>query len=84
MPDRAVTTLAEYMYWLRQQGGHCKNGISTDEIVGMTPVIKLVAPSGRYVIHSGDNQLETLSPLTVEYFDRRLQLLSPFRSVPRA
>lgn len=72
------------MHWLKGVGGHCKNGIGADEEIGMVPVVKLVAPSGKYVIHGGDEQNESLSLLTIEYFDRRLGLLSPFKSVPRA
>ena len=74
-----MTTLAEYMHWLRGQGGHCKNGIGADENRGMVPVIKLVSPDGNnYVIHGGDNQREILSSHILDYFDRRLGVKSPF------
>jgi hypothetical protein len=73
------------MRWLRDQGGRCQNGIQADESIGMVPVIKLVSPDGsKYVIHPDDNQAEQLSTLMVDYFDRRLGVLSPFRSIPRA
>jgi hypothetical protein len=79
-----LATLADYMHWLESEGGHCQKGIQADDDIGMVPVIKLVAANGRYVIHAGDDQSETLSLMTIEYFDRRLQVISPFRSVPRA
>lgn len=80
-----MATLGDYMRWLRDQGGKCKNGIQADDVIGMVPVIKLVSPDGeKWVIHVGDDQNELLSTLTIDYFDRRLGVLSPFRSVPRA
>ena len=79
-----MTTLADYMHWLESVGGRCQNGIQADDIIGMVPVIKLIAPNGKHVLHDGDDQSEVLSPLTIDYFDRRLQVLSPFRTVPRA
>jgi hypothetical protein len=72
------------MHWLKSEGGHCRSGIQADEVIGMVPVTKLVAANGRHVIHAGADQNEQLSLVTVEYFDRRLQVISPFRSVPRA
>lgn len=78
------TTLGQYMYWLSQIGGRCNNGIKADPSIGMVPVIKLVGPSGRHVIHSGDDQTEILSPSLIDYLDRRLEVVSPFKSVPRA
>lgn len=80
-----MATLGDYMRWLRDEGGRCQNGIQADESIGMVPVIKLVSPDGsKWVIHPGNDQGELLSWMMVEYFDRRLGVLSPFRSVPRA
>ena len=78
-----MTTLGEYMHWLRGTGGSCRTGIGPDPDIGMVPVTKLTAPNGLYVIHPGDNQYEVLSTFTIERYDRRLKVLSPFRSVPR-
>lgn len=75
-----MTTLGQYMMWLKSQGGQCKSGIAADHDRGMVPVTKLVSPTGSHVIHPGNNQGEKLSTLTIEYFDRRLVLYSPFRS----
>lgn len=72
------------MHWLKSIGGHCKSGLGADEDIGMVPVIKLVAPNGKHVIVGGDGQTERLSPLMIDYLDRRLQVISPFKSVPRA
>lgn len=78
-----MATLTEYMHWLKSVGGHCKSGIGADENIGMVPVVKLVGPDGRSVIHGGSNQNEKLSALTIDYFDRRLGVQSPFRSPPK-
>jgi hypothetical protein len=72
------------MYWLRSQGGECRTGIGADSSRGMVPVTKLISPDGLYVIHPGNNQSEVLSRFTIEYFDRRLQMISPFASTLRA
>lgn len=72
------------MSWLRGEGGHCQSGIAADEVRGMVPVTKMISPSGKRVIHPGNDQSEVLSPLIIEYFDRRLGVLSPFKSIPRA
>ena len=79
-----MATLCEYMHWLRGQGGECRSGIGADPDRGMVPVIKLIAPSGRSVVHPGGDQGEILTPSIVDFYDRRLQMLSPFRSIPRA
>lgn len=76
-----MATLGDYMRWLRSEGGECRSGIAADHQVGMVPVTKLVAANGRHVIHPGNDQYEELSPLTVSYFDRRLQIASPFASI---
>jgi len=72
------------MRWLRSIGGQCKTGIQADEVRGMVPVTKLVAPNGRHVIYSGNDQNEELSSYIVERFDSRLQVASPFPSVKRS
>ena len=53
-----------------------------DEVRGMVPVVKLIAPDGRYVLFAGDWN-EELSLSTVDHFDRRLGMISPFRSIDR-
>ena len=79
-----MTTLGEYMHWLKSEGGQCRTGIGVDHDIGMVPVTKLISPEGKWVIHPGNDQSEHLSKFTIEYFDRRLGVLSPFKSVPRA
>lgn len=79
-----MATLGEYMYWLKNDGGECRPGIAADEQIGMVPVTKLVAKNGKYVIHPGNDQSEVLSSFTIEYFDRRLEVISPFHSVKRS
>jgi hypothetical protein len=70
------------MRWLKGEGGYSKSGIAADEVIGMVPVTKLVSPSGKHVIHYGGDQNEELSPLMIDYYDRRLVMASPFRSLP--
>lgn len=77
------TTLGAYMAWIARNGGHCQSGLGVDDAIGMVPVIKIVAASGRHVVHPSANQAEVLSPSIVEYYDRRLCVLSPFRSTER-
>ena len=56
-----------------------------DEAIGMVSVIRLTGPDGvKTAIFGSDEQHEVLSIYTIEYLDRRLGVLSPFRSVPRA
>lgn len=79
-----MVTLGEYMYWLRSIGGQCKSGIGADHTRGMVPVTKLVGPSGKHVIYPGNDQSEVLSKHMIERMDRRLEVASPFPSIPRA
>jgi hypothetical protein len=80
-----MTTLGNYIHWLCSEGGQSRSGIGADEVVGMVPITKLISPDGsKYVIYSSGDQSEILSSHTIEYFDRRLGVVSPFRSVPRA
>jgi hypothetical protein len=80
-----MAALGHYITWLRSQGGQCRSGIGADPEIGMVPVTKLISPDGtRHVIHPSGDQAEELSTYTIEYFDRRLGVLSPFRGVPRA
>lgn len=71
------------MVWIAQTGGHCQNGIGVDDEIGMVPVIKIVAANGRWVIHPSNDQSEILAPSVVENYDRRLQVVSPFKTTPR-
>lgn len=73
-------TLGQYMRWLAENGGRCSTGVGADPEIGMVPVTRLMAANGRSVIHHGNDQYEVLAPSVVAYFDRRLGVLSPFRS----
>lgn len=69
------------MHWLKGQGGKCRSGIGADEKIGMVSVILLEAPNGEnYLVHSNDKQNARLSQETIDYFDRRLGLKSPYGS----
>lgn len=76
-----MATLAQYMQWLKSQGGQCRNGIGADERIGMVPVTLLQAANGKYVIYHGSRQSDTLAPRMIAYFDSRLGVTSPFGSV---
>lgn len=79
-----MTSLGDYLHWLRSIGGDWRQGIAAGD-AGMEPVIKLISPDrSRHVIHSGNDQAEPLSVYLIDYFDRRLQVASPFKSLPRA
>lgn len=79
-----MATLGDYMNWLKTVGGHCQSGIQADNEIGMVPVTKLIGPSGKYVIHPGNNQALVLSVFIIDNFDRRLEVVSPFGSAPQA
>jgi len=79
-----MPTLGAYMRWLESIGGKYRSGMQADQQRGMVPVTKLIGPDGRHVIVPGNDQSEVLSTYYVEYLDRRLGVLSPFRSVPRS
>lgn len=79
-----MTTLGDYAHWLRSIGGQCRTGIRADHVVGMVPVTKLISPTGAFVVWNGNDQFEELPLYTIEYFDRRLCILSPFTSVKRS
>jgi hypothetical protein len=72
------------MYWLRSIGGECRSGIGADPAIGMVPITKLIAPNGRHLIYPGSDQSEVLATHTIERMDNRLQVASPFPSVPRS
>lgn len=74
------TTLGQYMHWLAENGGRCSTGIGSDPEIGMVAVTELTAANGRSVIHYGADQYEILAPSLIAYFDRRLGIMSPFRS----
>jgi hypothetical protein len=67
------------MRWLQSIGGECKTGIAIDDAIGVVPKIKLIAPSGKSVVVLNMDQNEAVSPLLIANWDRRLELLSPFR-----
>lgn len=81
--EPTVATLGEYMAWLRKIDGNCKSGIGADPVIGMVPITKLIAPNGKHVIFPSADQSEELSTYMIEQLDRRLGVLSPFRSVQR-
>ena len=74
-----MPTLGQYMRWLQSIGGDCKSGIALDDAIGMVPKIKLIAPNGKSVVVVNMVQSDPLSPLLIENWDRRLELLSPFK-----
>ncbi len=78
------TTVGDYMAWIKSTGGRCRTGVGQDDAIGMVPVTKIIAVSGRHVIFPGADPDEVLSPSTIENFDRRLMVISPFRGIQRS
>ena len=73
-------TLGEYLDWA-YRFAECT--VQTGFINGR-PCKKIVAPSGRWVTIVDKHERERLAPTTVDYFDRRLGIKSPFASLPSA
>ena len=73
-----MPTLGKYMAWLRHIGGETKSGICIDNKIGMVPVIKMVTPDGKSVLVVNTPETTVLSDSTVKYYDRRLNVCSPF------
>lgn len=74
-------TLEDYLRWLESVGGSFSVGNQADPDIGMVPAIRMTSPGGRRVIYTG-SQEELLTASLIAYFDRRLDLLSPFVSGP--
>jgi hypothetical protein len=74
-------TLARYIEWARENHCDCQSGYGTDEDGRTQPLIRIVAPSKKWVILTGVRQTDYLVPSIVGYLDRRLGLVSPFFSV---
>lgn len=79
-----MATLGQYIAWLKSTGGTSKTGMGADPDIGMVPVTKLIAESGRHVIYPGADGEEELSPYMVDYLDRRLGVMSPFKGSTRS
>ena len=74
-------TLAAYIDWIRSQGGSASSGMSN--VRGrMHSLTKIIAANGNHVIVIGTRQDERLVPTMVGYLDRRLDVKSPWVSLP--
>ncbi len=75
-------TLAHYLHWIRDNGGHAECGYKNDRRGRVHALVKVVAANGNAVIVSGIPQSEHLPPTYVAYLDRRLGVTSPWFTVP--
>lgn len=69
------TSLGAYLAWARAAGCECQTGYSN--ITGLV-FWKITAPSGAHVYIVDVQQNERLTSSTLNYYDRRLGLTSPF------
>lgn len=76
-----MTSLGDYISWLKDQKGTFHESSGPDPEIGRAPVIKLISPDGQNsVLHYWSDRTELLTPSLIDHFDRRLQVKSPFRS----
>lgn len=73
--------LAEYLAWAREQGCDVKCGYQTDELGRAFSLLRIDAPSGRFILLHDMDQRERLVPSSIARLDRRLGLQSPFFSI---
>lgn len=75
-------TLAQYVAWIASIGGHAQNGFSRSRSGKAQTLLKIEAPNGNVVIVVDVPQGDRLEPTYVAYLDRRLDLKSPWFTVP--
>ncbi len=75
-------TLAQYMAWIRECGGHCQCGYGTDKRGRAVSLVKIVADNGKAVVVPGIDQAERMVPTYIAYLDRRLGVNSPWFKLP--
>ena len=73
------TSLGSYLMWAQSVGCTCENGYG-----GMHGSVfwKITAPSGKHLVIVGVQQNERLTSYSINYYDRRLGLQSPFERAP--
>jgi hypothetical protein len=75
-------SLARYLAWAREKGGCTVDfGVMTDDAGRPFSIIKITAPSGKFVVLVNMDQKEHLVPTSIARLDRRLELQSPFFSL---
>ena len=72
-------TFARYLEWAREQGCTVEIGVDTEDSI---PLVKIIAPSGSWVVEAGTSLDDRLVPTTIGRLDRRLGLTSPWFGAP--
>lgn len=75
------TSLGAYLAWAKGAGCDCQTGYG-----GLHGLVfwKITAPNGRHVYIVDMQQDERLTSSTLNYFDRRLGMKSPFDRAPES
>lgn len=81
-PFGGQPTLADYMCWIRDNGGFCQSGYRADRRGKAHPLVKIVSKDGKHVVVTGLDQRERLVATYVAQLDRRLGVHSPWRNLP--
>lgn len=72
-------TLAQYIGWVHQEGGHAHSGYSSDPSGRVQSLTKITSKEGASVVVVGMKQADRLEPTKVAYLDRRLKVRSPWQ-----
>jgi hypothetical protein len=75
-------TLAHYLHWIRETGGHAECGFKSDRRGRAHALVKITSAEGKSVIVVGIPQTERIEPTYVAFLDRRLGVKSPWFTVP--
>ena len=75
-------TLGQYLDWAIKEGCTVDYGYAADDEGRPHRVIKITAPSKRWVFEVGTLDSEFLVPTTIWRLDRRLGLKSPWVALP--
>ncbi len=75
-PFGEMPTLSQYLAWAASEGCEIKHGV--DMVSGIGEKLILIGEQSLCIVDMPDG--ETLTPTTVNNFDRRLMLKSPFPS----
>lgn len=74
-------TLGSYLLWAGQNNCEVQHGYMTTGAGKSVSLVRVTAPSGKFVTISGINQRDRLEPTKVAYLDRRLGLVSPWAAL---
>ncbi len=75
-------TLAHYIAWIADNGGHAQSGFSRAKSGSTQALTKIESANGGAVVIVGVAHGDRLEPTYVAYLDRRLGVRSPWFTVP--